>query len=123
MRIISDERDYYDSVQAYGQDQSAVFLRKEEELVVDRALAIQLQLEQLLEEAYIKYSYYSINGRNFEDYRMYYIGFCGKIYPVFRLETPRSCRKNYIEDKDVVWAYTAQDISNFLQQFKKLKKD
>jgi len=33
MRIISKFQDYYDSIQAYGQDQTVVYIRKEEELV------------------------------------------------------------------------------------------
>src|SRR5688572_9477288 len=53
MRIISNFKDYYDCIQSYGQDDDLVYLRKTEEKIVAGSIT-----------------------------QGYYIGFCGKIYPV-----------------------------------------
>lgn len=86
MRIISKERDYYDTVQAHGQDQSLVWVRKEK-------------------TEYFKNQYYTNNGEEYPfpllcrpgyythwehkglDAEQYMVGFCGKIYPVVNISS------------------------------------
>jgi hypothetical protein len=74
MRIISDQRDYYDCVQALGQDQSLIYVRKP---YVEIITAFE--------------DYFDDLGRTwFGDSLIkdrYVIGFCGKVYPLLRLDT------------------------------------
>jgi len=77
MRIISKFHDYYDSIQAYGQDRSITFLRKEQIL----------EVKSKEEEFFLKHAI-SSSGDPFKYYyrsktfRGEYIGFCNKWIPV-----------------------------------------
>lgn len=70
MRIISDFHDYYDSVQATGQDQSLIYFRKSESIEVS-------------EYPFPAFQISSYNAdQNSICIKQYTIGFCGKIFPV-----------------------------------------
>ena len=73
MRIISDFHDYYDAVQATGQNQTLIYLRKSEEVEVS-------------EYPFPILSYYTMGSEPREpSIRQHIVGFCGKIYPVLEL--------------------------------------
>ncbi len=70
MRIISDQHDYYDSVQRSGQDRSLVYVRKPQEIRVPWK---KWPFPQF-------YDWYT-------NICQYTIGFCGKIYPMLHLSS------------------------------------
>ncbi len=67
MRIISNFHDYYDCIQAYGQDQKFMYMRKPQLFLLDNNPFSEARL----------YHYH----RDIEHHE-YFIGFCGKIYPL-----------------------------------------
>jgi hypothetical protein len=72
MRIISDFHDYYDAVQAAGQDQTLVYCRKRAETTVSHYPLPVLRLSFLQNLPAI-------------EIQQHIVGFCGKIYPVLVL--------------------------------------
>jgi hypothetical protein len=73
MRIISDFHDYYDVVQAAGQDQSLIYFRKpEEEEVSNYSLPV------------IEWSVWASDRKRIQ-IQEHSIGFCGKVYPAILL--------------------------------------
>lgn len=74
MRIISDFKDYYDSVQSLGQDRSLIYYRKTKEDSVFPGIFPwtggnrYFQLSSFIYDCFI-------------------IGFCGKIYPLLKIES------------------------------------
>lgn len=68
MRIISDFHDYYDSVQAAGQDQSLIYFRKSENIEVGKFPF----------PVFRSSCYADLVGLKIQQHM---IGFCGKIYP------------------------------------------
>lgn len=66
MRIIADKKDYYDCVQAHGQDLSLIYLRKPEEVILDQK----------------QWIFPLVRSWFWHDIDIHIIGFCGKIYPV-----------------------------------------
>jgi hypothetical protein len=73
MRIISDFHDYYDAVQATGQDQTLVYYRKPEEVEIREYPLPVLSHYLWADEA------------SYPKVRQPIVGFCGKIYPVLAL--------------------------------------
>lgn len=76
MRIISDFHDYYDVVQAQGQDQSLLYLRKQKE----KELTIRPELIASNNGRYDQYF-----SRLLSLVESAAIGFCGKVYPVVKI--------------------------------------
>jgi hypothetical protein len=72
IRIKSDFKDYYDCVQATGQDQTLLYLRMRKEI--------------LLSKFPIIYSASRPSSGNFVHYTTQWIGFCGKFYPVVKIK-------------------------------------
>ena len=68
MRIISSFKDYYDSIQKHGQDRSIVYQREQKDF-------------KLASFPYGTHNY-SCFG---QDIKSYTIGFCGKLYNVFKV--------------------------------------
>lgn len=71
MRIIATDKDYYDCIQAHGQDRSLIYFRKPEEVHFKWG----------------KWPFPAMDAWWFWDYNItqYMIGFCGKIYPILEL--------------------------------------
>ena len=94
MRIISDFHDYYDSVQAAGQDQTLIYFRKPEEVDV-------------VEYAFPTFSFYTwSNEPHLLQLQQHVVGFCGKIYPVMVL-THATTNKTAI-------CYELDDVNGFV---------
>lgn len=73
MRIISKFHDYYDSVQAQGQDQTVVYIREQKEEELEKwPFPVCEAVSWSWSRAELKC-------------REYIVGFCGKIYPVLEL--------------------------------------
>lgn len=97
MRIIADRKDYYDCIQAQGQDQSVVYLRKEKKVQVDR-------------KAWPFPPFCLPCGPIYFGVNQYIIGFCGKIYPLVRL----SYHLDYREPKTVAFCYSSDEVDAFM---------
>ena len=80
MRIISDFRDYYDSVQAAGQDRSLVYLRKPVEVRYSGPAPQEPYPFPVTEALRIAREYPDLYLKNFT------VGFCGRIYPVILVD-------------------------------------
>lgn len=117
MRIVSKQRDYYDSVQAYGQDQANVYVRKEVEIELFYNDIINLKLEQLLNDAYFRWSHNVPREMELQ----YYIGFCGKLYPVFHMTTSWTTG-DYDGKLKEAWVYDSAGIEGFFKDAK-MKKE
>lgn len=100
MRIISEFHDYYDSVQAMGQDQSLLYVRNERE-------------ESVEGKSYpFPHMYYS------RDTHQYAIGFCGKIYPALDIYN-----WGYGINQNVnSWCHSLEDVDQFVESHFKKKE-
>lgn len=122
MKIISKFSDYYDSAAQFGIDTTQIFVRKNEVIDSQNALAL---YEETIKNAPNKNRHYFYDRDNWSaDFIL--IGFCGKIYPVYRLYRDRSYPNKSIERycysiDDVVAFFTEHD-PNYLTSKKWLRK-
>jgi len=114
MRIISKFNDYYDSVQAYGQAEKCVYVRKSEEHTI-----INETLNDDIKELFrtMPDIIDSLRGRK------HIIGFCGKLYPVWEIAHRPKDMRGYpfgspTEFED--FAYTPEDIQHFCGKHREL---
>ena len=97
MRIIDTRRDYYDSIQGFGQDRTLVYVRKEEDTEYhDKRWP------------FPEWVWYSRSVRAY-DIDVYVIGFCGKIYPLIDL----GC---YHTDDKRMLCYTLEEFDGHVEQ-------
>jgi hypothetical protein len=94
MRIISDFHDYYDAVQATGQDQTLIYFRKREEVKVS---AYSLPV--------IEWSFW-LDRRRIQ-VQEHIVGFCGKVYPAVML-TRLASKKSAI-------CYNLAEVDSFFE--------
>ena len=105
MRIISKTNDYYDSAQAFGQDQSVIYNRKKRIIeLVETELGI-------LDD----FNFFRLYLSNNSTIDRHVLGFCGSIYPVYEL---------YLDSK-YHYAFGARDIDKILsvKKYKVERKD
>lgn len=76
MRIVSKQRDYYDSIQGMGVDMQVHYIRKEEEIAIDPIDKVGVQYEGSWDNSFIA-------PIRFEKV---VIGFCGEFYPAIVCE-------------------------------------
>jgi len=103
MRIISKEKDYYDTVQSMGYDPNVCFVRKPEEI----------------EGEFFSDALFMHNSSKHEKdmgYDFTLIGFCGEIYVCLTIE--------YSEDSNFYNCYSIEDVDKVMDKFldKKIKK-
>lgn len=98
MRIIADKKDYYDCVQAHGQDRSLVYIRKPEEVKLK-------QREWKFPSLYGSWWFIPM------DIDQHIIGFCGKIYSM--LEVYGEFRGKSISKK----CFTLEEIDAFIEEY------
>lgn len=102
MRIISDHRDYYDCVQAQGQDLSCVWVRRMEE--VKFAGQIHLTRRILWPSAEFGGRWWRRDVR----WQEHLIGFCGRLYPVIAARNPDLSR---VES----WCYSREEVTTYVK--------
>lgn len=99
MRINSDFRDYYDCIQAMGQDQSVVYQRF------------------VRKEILSSYPFYATSSFRYERSGLHYdtvnIGFCGRVYAALRLNRHDWHIENN-KDKQV-YCYDIDDVDKFVE--------
>ena len=100
MRIISKKSDYYDSAQAFGQDQSVLYMRKE------RKVTLVSEELDILKDV-IRYR----PGHSGTDWAgsTIFVGFCGKIYPIFKMR---------LDFQHTYYAYNPKEIGIILNKRK-----
>ena len=96
MRIISDQRDYYDCVQALGQDQSLIYVRKP---YVEILSTSPFSIDALRRGYWFCDSL--VRG-------LYFVGFCGTVYPALLVEDPSNPRNRR-------WCYTLEEVDTFVR--------
>jgi len=101
MRIISNFHDYYDVVQATGQDQTLIYNRKPEEIEVRRFPFPVLRTHFLTEHDYYRRRVGKLQ------LQQHIIGFCGKIYPVVTL--------THLDSKKSAVCYNIQEVDAFFE--------
>lgn len=97
MRIIADNRDYYDCIQTHGQDRSLVYFRKPEKVLLK-------QREWTFPSLYSSWWFPPI------EVTQHIIGFCGKIYPM--LEMHGYIRNDPISKK----CFTIEEVDTFVEE-------
>lgn len=101
MRINSDFRDYYDCIQATGQDQTFVYQRFAREEILTH------------------YPFHATANYSYEQGGLHYntvnIGFCGRVYPALKVNR----HKWHIEgNKDnIKYCYSLDDIDNYVNEY------
>ena len=90
MLILSKFHDYYDTAMGAGIDKTIVFNRSEEEINIShdktRFNFIDINVQRIYESAYERYGYMN---KTYPDvyYEPFIIGFCGKTYVGYRVDT------------------------------------
>lgn len=107
MRIISEHRDYYDCVQAQGQDLTCVWVRTLEEVEYKDGRTWPFPEYK----GGYRWTYrYSRSGQL--SVHEYIVGFCGKIYPVLQLN--KSGVSHF--DQKPVFCHTLEDVDEFVEK-------
>lgn len=109
MRILSDFHDYYDAVQATGQDQTLVYFRKPEEVRIREYPFPILKYDFPRDDDLRYYSseYAREYARNGSKLQQHIVGFCGKIYPVITLTQVAA-------DKTVI-CHNLEEVDRFVE--------
>jgi hypothetical protein len=104
MRIISNFKDYYDSVNSFGQDLTLVYTRKESSRYI-----VEVKGNTALPEyPHIGYLYSDIQ------YYPMVIGFCGNLYPCVRFEGYTIIyNREEIRDVKRSWYYREDPLESF----------
>lgn len=92
MRIVSDFRDYYDAVQATGQDRSLVYIRKKKEEDSFRLAAT--------------FGNYRSWQSECITVSQYIVGYCGQVYPALKLTADNGAEK---------FCYNLKGVDDFVQ--------
>jgi len=99
VRIISKEKDYYDSVQRYGQNQELIYIRQKKEFDVK------------IDFPFPKYNYLYSPKNIYCIYNV--IGFCGQVYLLVEIHN--------FQDKGGL-VYTAEETIDFMKGQKSFKE-
>jgi len=120
MRILSEVHDYYDVVQAQGQDLTMVWVRKPEEVALERGPADRWgrRASNWPFPVYPYHRRYRREKNGPASTSWYMVGFCGKIYPVFKFET------KYEAGEKPVICFNLQQIDEYVEaNFKRASID
>lgn len=110
MRIVSEFKDYYDCIQAMGQDRSLVFVRKPKEVDYSWKGINSPVYPFPVFSGYYGAVYYK--GRKHDDFIVdnYTVGFCGRLYPV--IETSMWVSG---EGRRSAFCYSLEEIDAFVE--------
>ncbi len=106
MRIISNFHDYYDSVQAHGQDHALIYHRVPYTVNFGREDFPFEDNDTFGQGWYYEPPYFSAIK--------YYIGFCGKVYPMIKIILQCDMNKYF-------YCHTIEDIDDIIQTYFKPK--
>ena len=112
MRIISKFNDYYDNIQGYGIDPGLIYPRTSTESDIGKMFWSEKRFE-FIHKNLVKSPALHEGGLA---HSVIIVGFCGKIYPVIRIQdTTRSPTLGYNHSPDC-YAYTADQIVAWIKQ-------
>lgn len=103
MRIVSKFRDYYDCIQATGQDQSLVYVREE----IEEDWSHEIKLGAGFPPPPSGRGRYYFYRSNLCYCHEYMVGFCGKIYPCLALQKQAG--------DDPTFCYSTDDVVRFVE--------
>lgn len=108
MRIISKFNDYYDSALGYGEDRSLVYERKTEDF--------EISSNQEKNLPYVNKNRSYRLSRDKWDTELFYLGFCGKIYPVVKFSEryPALSPSNF--NPIVRYLYSLEQVQEFCKE-------
>jgi len=103
MRIISTFHDYYDAIQAQGQDLDLIYLRTAKEI-------------KLTEWPFpiCQSCHYSTRNLHFSEW---IIGFCGKIYPLLQVELRTLLTGRRADEPPEVVCFSAADVDAYAEKY------
>lgn len=112
MRIISKFKDYYDGGMAYGQDEAVVYVRKKEEVFIDKIR--RNAYERVHGTQYAPFEKELISGRNCYgiDWNVFVVGFCGKCHIGIELKWSNYC----FTEKEHAFCYNIEDVEAFYKK-------
>jgi hypothetical protein len=120
MRIVNKEfNDYYDSCMTYGMDEKLVYVRNLEEYSQKSRLYTLVfnELQKFMSYNSRKNNFSSLNCDTSEfKIKSGIIGFCGKLYPYFKIFSEETQQIKYTFDKKFMKAFTikiSKNNSNF----------
>lgn len=105
MRIIADKKDYYDCVQAHGQDQTLLYIRKPEEIEYSSGYSGSRGPVWPFPSLY---RWFFWRGDFSVD--QHFVGFCGKIYPILDIWTWKTGK-----DKGTK-CFNIEDVDEFVEE-------
>jgi hypothetical protein len=121
IRIISKFKDFYDSVQATGQDRTVVYIRKIEEVKGYPFPILHSYANNVIgfirgSKAYT----YSNNPEVRIDIQCHAVGFCGKVYPLLKiskLKTTRRIKKKVFAEWDYPYTicFSLNDVDEYVK--------
>lgn len=90
MRIYSKFNDYYDSIQAWGQDPNLIYYRQSVSTSIDSHTNSSAIFGKDFELYHKMYRGYYRELPSSIEFEKFYIGFCGKIYPMIKIKMYKS---------------------------------
>lgn len=110
MRIVAKKKDYYDCIQAYGQDQSLVYVRTPEVVPFSSGRPGTSGLVNPFPRIYFYGFYRMTNAHSF------IVGFCGKIYPLVSLRNVTQSGAKRIR------CFTLEEVDAYIDEHLKKKE-
>lgn len=108
MKLISKFQDYYDSAAQFGIDETQLFIRKKEDFDCVKAK----HYHELIDEAPEK-GRGLFNNTNNSQAEFMLVGFCGKIYPCYKLFV----YDKLLHESCVKYCYNIEQIESFLKEY------
>lgn len=129
MRIFSKFKDYYDGIQGMGSDPSFVYIRNSSEIFFgEKFFGRGISPGNTKDSSFDKRPYPfikehkdrwqpSLRVRILEG--TYVIGFCGKLYPLVKLNYERTIKENdtWIKKQNVCYCYSVKEIDEFVETY------
>jgi hypothetical protein len=113
MLILSKKRDYYDNIRAYGIDKSIIYDRKEETINFKHKYhRLCSKTVDPLDECPHSWEY------NKHQFSFFVVGFCGKVYPVIRVERYRTHMTIGLKDlQSTEHFFFASDVLDYCNRY------
>lgn len=103
MRIVSNYHDYYDCVQSIDQDRTLIFSRVKKSVFYERKKEFPFN--------YPIIGNYRTKSLTLMDYS---VGFCGKIYPIVKLQKPGL--ETFSQECLEKWCFNIDDVDKFVSE-------
>lgn len=109
MRIISDDHDYYDSVQGMGQDKEVIYFRKKVSLPWNEKIPCVNGMKHNITSPY-RY----LRNPDIVFLKQYAIGFCGQVWPILKIFDKNS--HHMLGEGISGFCYNLEPIDEFIEE-------